>query len=282
MQSRVLSKIYIIIIFSMVICLLLENIEGNARCADIETFCVDTDQFRAMQLSGIDLDYVDRCAVEWNVGRASLLTVLIMHDLPFNENDSFSYQQFVKKYNYLVRVYGQQYQETKAVIEAVFNDLAYFPVPRSQLHKEWVQYVDSWGFERTYGGSRRHEGTDIMADINVSGLYPVLSVTSGVVEKKGWLEKGGWRIGIRGESGGYFYYAHLAQYADLEVGDHVQAGQLIGFMGDTGYGVTEGTSGIFDVHLHFGIYIDYHGEELSINPYRLLLYLEKNILQYAY
>ena len=45
----------------------------------------------------------------------------------------------------------------------------------------WVEYCDSWGLERTYGGERRHEGTDIMAQNNTPGIYPVLSATAGTV-----------------------------------------------------------------------------------------------------
>ena len=54
----------------------------------------------------------------------------------------------------------------------------------------------------------------------------------------------------------------------------VRAGDLIGFMGDSGYG-EEGTVGRFAVHLHFGLYLDIGKKETSINPYELLRYLEK-------
>ena len=36
----------------------------------------------------------------------------------------------------------------------------------------------------------------------------------------------------------------------------------------------EGTKGKFDVHLHFGVYMDIDGKEVSINPYQILKYLE--------
>ena len=64
--------------------------------------------------------------------------------------------------------------------------------------------------------------------------------------------------------GRIFYYAHLDSYANLKVGDQVKAGQLLGFMGDTGYGEA-GTKGMFPVHLHLGIYIYPDGTEMSIN-----------------
>lgn len=87
-----------------------------------------------------------------------------------------------------------------------------------------------------------------MAEKNTPGYYPVVSMTDGVVTEKGWLEKGGWRIGITAPTGAYFYYAHLDSYAELEKGDPVKAGDLLGYMGDSGYG-EEGTTGEFPVHL---------------------------------
>ena len=75
-----------------------------------------------------------------------------------------------------------------------------------------------------------------MAEKNTPGYYPVVSMTDGVVTEKGWLEKGGWRIGITAPTGAYFYYAHLDSYAELEKGDPVKAGDLLGYMGDSGYG----------------------------------------------
>lgn len=99
----------------------------------------------------------------------------------------------------------------------------------------------------------------------------------------GWLELGGWRIGITSENGIYYYYAHLDSYAPLSVGDTVTAGQLLGFMGNTGYSKVEGTKGKFDVHLHFGIYVtDENGTELAVNPCYLLKTIENKVLYYQY
>ena len=63
---------------------------------------------------------------------------------------------------------------------------------------------------------------------------------------------------------------------DLTVAtDNLEAGQILGFMGDTGYG-EEGMSGKFPVHLHLGFYINPQGkEELSVNPYYVLQAMEK-------
>jgi murein DD-endopeptidase MepM/ murein hydrolase activator NlpD len=166
------------------------------------------------------------------------------------------------------------FQELYRYYRGIFSDIRYFPVPIMGSGAEEVSYDDSWYAPRSYGGKRSHEGTDIMAGNNIRGYFPIISITDGIVEKMGWLEKGGYRIGIRSPSGGYFYYAHLDTYApELKIGDEVIAGQLLGFMGDTGYG-PEGTMGQFDVHLHLGIYITADNMEMSVNPYWILKILE--------
>lgn len=168
------------------------------------------------------------------------------------------------------------FQELYGYYKEIFSDIRYFPVPIMAKDAHGVSYVDSWNAHRSYGGDRSHEGTDIMAGNNTRGYFPIISITDGVVEKMGWLEQGGYRIGIRSTSGGYFYYAHLDTYApDLEPGDMVIAGQLLGFMGDSGYG-SEGTIGQFDVHLHMGIYVRSDYSEMSVNPYWILKILEYN------
>lgn len=174
------------------------------------------------------------------------------------------------------------YELYRNTCRAIWNTVKYFPIPESEKPgRKFVSFADSWMEERNYGGKRGHEGTDLMAGENVRGLYPIISITDGTVAKIGWLEKGGNRIGIWTEAGAYFYYAHLDSYANLKVGDQVKAGQLLGFMGDTGYGEA-GTKGMFPVHLHLGIYIYPDGTEMSINPYAILKYAEQKKLRYRY
>lgn len=163
--------------------------------------------------------------------------------------------------------------------QAVWDDLKYFPVAESSDNSRLsVSFEDSWMFDRSYGGERGHEGTDIMPSVNEPGRFPVVSMTDGIVESKGWLELGGYRLGIRAPHGAYFYYAHLDSYADIEEGDTINAGDLLGFMGDTGYGTEEGTRGKFPVHLHVGIYLYQNEQEISVNPYPALSYVQdKNV-----
>lgn len=175
-------------------------------------------------------------------------------------------------------------EEYEELLDSVWEELVCFPVPESETNEAaTVSFENTWHAERTYGGTRSHEGIDIMADLDKSGYYPVLSMTDGTVEKVGWLEKGGWRIGIRSENGNYYYYAHLHSYAkEWQAGDSVYAGEILGYMGDSGYG-EEGTTGQFPVHLHVGIYIPLGADqETAVNPYWMLHYLETQKLSCLY
>ncbi|MDO5382873.1 MAG: M23 family metallopeptidase [Eubacteriales bacterium] len=164
------------------------------------------------------------------------------------------------------------------------NDFKYFPIAASINNSPFVSFDDSWGNSRTYGGERTHEGADIMALTKQDGLYPVLSVSDGTIKGIGWLKLGGYRVGISSPSGIYYYYAHLDSYAkDFKIGDEVKAGDIIGYMGSTGYSEVEGTKGKFDTHLHFGIYTtDKDGNEISINPYYILKGISDKLLYYNY
>jgi murein DD-endopeptidase MepM/ murein hydrolase activator NlpD len=167
-------------------------------------------------------------------------------------------------------------QEYESAFAAVLSDGIYFPVAEDVEGGAVIDYEDSWNDDRNYGGKRRHEGTDLMPSVTERGYFPVVSVSDGVVEKKGWLKLGGYRLGIRAEHGAYYYYAHLAGYAaGIEEKKTIKAGEIIGYMGDSGYG-EEGTVGKFAVHLHFGIYLSVDGNEISINPYHILRMLEAN------
>ena len=115
-------------------------------------------------------------------------------------------------------------------------------------------HSDDFGNKRSFGFDRKHLGHDMMGSLGT----PIVAVEGGIVEAMGWNRYGGWRIGIRSfDSKRYYYYAHLQKdkpFAEgLEIGDMVQAGDLIGFMGRTGYSDTENVNNIETVHLHFGM-----------------------------
>ena len=127
-------------------------------------------------------------------------------------------------------------------------------------------HCDDFGASRSFGFRRRHLGNDLMG---AQGT-PIVAVEGGVVEAMGWNRYGGWRIGIRSfDSKRYYYYAHLQKdrpfAPGLEEGDLVQAGDLIGFMGRTGYSDRENTNNIETVHLHFGIQLVFEESQKECN-----------------
>lgn len=132
-------------------------------------------------------------------------------------------------------------------------------------------YRSTWGDRRGFGGLRIHEGTDIFAGYGT----PVKSTTYGVVELMGWNLYGGWRIGIRDIYNIYHYYGHLNGYSDdIQVGQIVEPGDILGTVGSSGYG-PPGTAGKFPPHLHYGMYKDNGHSEWSFDPYPYLKRWEK-------
>jgi len=143
-----------------------------------------------------------------------------------------------------------------------------FPLPVTAEYS----YRSTWGDRRGWGGRRIHEGTDIFAPYGV----PVRSTSCGIVELKGWNRYGGWRIGIRDIDNVYHYYAHLQGYDNkIKPGDVVQPGQVIGWVGSSGYG-RPGTQGKFPPHLHYGVYRDRGTVEWAFDPYPLLRKWERD------
>ncbi|MDQ3958257.1 MAG: M23 family metallopeptidase [Actinomycetota bacterium] len=130
-----------------------------------------------------------------------------------------------------------------------------FPVARSRWYSV-INFRDDWHAPRlrlTPSGWRlegRHEGNDIFAEPGT----PVLAVIGGTVERIGWTFYSGWRVGVRGLDGRYWFYAHLSEFGPgVRVGAPVAAGQVLGAVGNTGYGADPGHRDEFTYHLHLGI-----------------------------
>lgn len=156
---------------------------------------------------------------------------------------------------------------------------AYSPIAKGFPYTDY----DDFGSSRSYGYKRPHLGHDMMGQIGT----PVVAVESGYVEVLGWNQYGGWRIGIRSFDGKrYYYYAHLRQdypYAEgLAEGDAVTAGDIIGYMGHTGYSEKENVNNIKTVHLHWGLELIFDesqkesDNEIWIDCYQLSRFLYKN------
>jgi murein DD-endopeptidase MepM/ murein hydrolase activator NlpD len=112
-----------------------------------------------------------------------------------------------------------------------------------------VSFIDSFGAPRS--GGRSHKGVDMLAARGTPTVAPV----SGTVTHRG-NGIGGLSWHLNGDDGHYYYGTHLQSYANQGAG-HVQAGTVIGYVGDTGNAA--GTP-----HLHFEIHPN---GGAAVNPY---------------
>ena len=156
---------------------------------------------------------------------------------------------------------------------------AFSPIAKGFPYSDY----DDFGVSRSYGYKRQHLGHDMMGQIGT----PVICIETGYVEALGWNQYGGWRIGIRSfDKKRYYYYAHLRQnypyQANLKEGSIVTAGDVIGYLGRTGYSTTENTNNITTPHLHFGIQLIFDesqkegNNEIWINCYEIVKFLRMN------
>lgn len=124
--------------------------------------------------------------------------------------------------------------------------------------------LDNFGDPRS--GGRTHAGMDILATLG----QDVYAMKDGTLTLQTFANSGGssslsgnlWRLTASDGSGDYYIYAHLSEFAPgLSKGSIVYAGQLIGFVGDTG------NAGPGNYHLHFEIH---PGGGNAVNPLPLV------------
>ena len=124
------------------------------------------------------------------------------------------------------------------------------------------------GFGDTFGAPRAttvwHHGQDIFAALG----SPVLAVADGTLFSVGWNDVGGNRFWLRDRDGNEFYYAHLAAFSPLATnGGRVRAGDVVGFVGNTGDADTTPYHLHFEIHPSSLLFLGYDG---VVNPYPYL------------
>ena len=132
-----------------------------------------------------------------------------------------------------------------------------FPVLLS-VDGRWLNWRNTYGAPRmrlirgTWKQVGIHEGVDIYSERST----PVVAMTAGTVENIGWTFYSGYRVGVRGSDGNYYFYAHmLPDFAPgIVKGAAVQPGRRLGYLGSSGYG-SEPTMDEFPAHLHFGLQV---------------------------
>lgn len=149
----------------------------------------------------------------------------------------------------------------------------------------YYRHYDDFGAGRSYGFNRKHLGHDMIGSVGT----PIIAVEGGIIEQMGWNQYGGWRIGIRSkDKKRYYYYAHLRKNfpynKDLKVGSVVQAGDVIGYLGRTGYSIKENVNNINVAHLHIGLQLIFDESQkecyseiwIDVYPIMQLLYRNKS------
>jgi murein DD-endopeptidase MepM/ murein hydrolase activator NlpD len=176
------------------------------------------------------------------------------------------------------------YETTGLYYEKRYGLKAFSPIAAGY----YDNHYDDFGASRSYGYRRRHLGHDMMGSVGT----PIIAIESGYVEACGWNQYGGWRIGIRSFDGKrYYYYAHLRRghpYNDIYEGKIIDAGEVIGYLGMTGYSTKEDTNNINVPHLHVGLQIIFDTSQkdgvnqIWLDMYELTNFLAKNRAEVAY
>lgn len=264
-------------------CILADITAERSSVSGLNSSTVISDAFRKQDLSPelySELKDLDPTFSDWT----EILTVTMLNGHFHPTELSYCTKPFLKYKK-------KEYQCLCKYYEAIWKDLEFFPVAGSD-----ICFTDSWMSSWDCMGTSRHEGTDLSGVHSDCGFYPIISMTDGILVQKDWQPASGYTVTIRAKSGGYFYYAHLDSYEkEFSLHDPVQAGDILGYMGCTGYdGKTKPS-----VQLHLGIYLSVssdtdlwknHEREnhldtsqyLSINPFPILLCLRKNIRNYSY
>lgn len=193
----------------------------------------------------------------------------------FNEAYSAILKEFVG--NYSIEVKNKETGEKEW--QQKYGIKVFSPIAKGY----GFSHYDDFGDSRSFGFNRKHLGNDLMGNVGT----PIIAVESGVVEVAAWNMYGGWRVGIRSfDKKRYYYYAHLRKdkpFAEgITEGKVVQAGDVIGYLGMTGYSTRENVNNIKKPHLHFGMQLIFDESQkegvnqIWIDVYNIVELLNKN------
>ena len=168
------------------------------------------------------------------------------------------------------KVTGLICSNIKNVYRSIADEIRYFPIVLLNSDK------DSWTWDDCL------DGCNIILNDKTDGKYPVISITNGSIIHIGWEEISGYMVEVKSKNGNFYKYSHLHSFdSSIKKGDNIKAGQLLGFVGSSGNG-EYGTSNKYTTHLNVSIHTNVKNNDISINPYFILKYLEGGVLYYNY
>ena len=216
-------------------------------------YAMDTDIATAEQekhISWIDILALSACRTGGKCGIASVKKAV--NDLKGDKSPEELLGNLYKYYSYYHEAYT-------AVLGGMLGNYSV------EINGQWKSAYGLKAFSPIAAGY----GYSHCSDFGNSRSFGI-AVEGGIVEAIGWNRYGGWRIGIRSfDSKRYYYYAHLQKDTpfakDIYEGRIVQPGDIIGFMGRTGYSDKENTNNIETVHLHFGMQLVFDESQKECN-----------------
>ncbi|ONI37561.1 hypothetical protein AN639_07960 [Candidatus Epulonipiscium fishelsonii] len=149
----------------------------------------------------------------------------------------------------------------------------------NQLYEEYSKIYDQFIYDLKYFPVAAHNdfayGEGILLDPkSTNNTVEVVSMTAGVVVNKGWTTETGYTIMIESIGGALFQYGHLYKLPqNITIGQEIVAGHYLGRMGNTA-GFEEGTQGNVPVSLSLSCTVKYMGEEMNIDIFPFLEWIE--------
>lgn len=200
-------------------------------------------------------------------------------DNTVSEDDTVSSDDTASSNSTTAKKNNSAKKDSHIIWEKKYGLKGFLPLAKNFPYSDY----DDFGVSRSYGYKRQHLGHDMMGQTGT----PIIAVESGYVEAIGWNQYGGWRLGIRSFDGKrYYYYAHLRQNfpycKSLTEGSVVTAGDVIGYLGHTGYSTKENVNNIDIPHLHFGLQLIFDesqkegNNEIWVSCYELTRFLYQN------
>lgn len=127
----------------------------------------------------------------------------------------------------------------------------------------YTSISSSYGFRLLYGVQNFHNGIDFLAPLGSE----IFASSSGIIEYASFLESGYGNTVIINHGNGYkTLYCHMSEDFVVNIGDYVNQGEIIGYVGPKylSSGIMNGnTTG---PHLHFSVFYN----DSSINPLDVL------------